>query len=749
MDTLLGQILGGRYKIINSLGGGAFGQTYIAEDLQLPDHPRCVVKQLKPQTKDEQTLKIARRLFDTEATVLHRLGSHDQIPRLLAHFEEKQEFYLVQDCIEGQPLSQEIQPGKQLSEAKVIALLNDVLSVLAFVHGQNVIHRDLKPSNLIRRASDGKLVLIDFGAVKQVSSQGISEGATVAIGTPGYMPSEQLAGSPRPNSDIYALGAIAIQALTGTVPSRFPQDPVSGELVWRDKAQVSEPLAQILDKMVRSHFRDRYPSAEEVLADLANLKNCLEAPTQNQGQPTPSQIRPPNRSTSTGGAPDTPTGTVAPPPVPPSPVPPPPVPRRFKPWYLWVLGAVLGVSACSLAFFLRPDPLSQADKLIDAQQPEAALTIADQVLKNKPDNAKAWKIQGDAYFLLERYEQALIAYDKALKIQPNDPKIWNNRGKTLYQLQRYDEALKSHDKALEINPSDAQALNGRGLALIGMKRFQEALDAFDKARQIQPKDPKSWENQALALEYLQRSQDARQAYQEALASYNDTLQANPKDIQALVDRGNVLSKLQRFPEALKSFEDAIVIDPNYYPAWVGQGSALFFLQRSDDALKAYGKALEIRPKFHIAWHNRASLLAELGRLDDAIKDYDKVLEFNPDFYQAWRDRGFALLQLKRQQEALVSFDKALRTEPNDPKSWVGRGIALTVSNRYDEALAALDKALKIDPGDLVALLNRGFALEGLGRNDEALEVYNKAIEIQPNFQAAIQQRKQLQQKLYR
>lgn len=737
MDTLLGQILGGRYKIISSLGGGAFGQTYIAQDLQLPDLPRCVVKQLKPQAKDELTLKTARRLFDTEATVLHRLGSHDQIPRLLAHFEEQQEFYLVQDCIEGEPLSQEIQPGKQLSEASVIPLLKDVLSTLAFVHRQNVIHRDLKPSNLIRRAGDGKLVLIDFGAVKQVSSQGISEGGTVAIGTAGYMPSEQLAGSPRHNSDIYALGAIAIQALTGTVPSRLPQDPLSGELVWRDKAQVSEPLAQILDKMVHSHFRDRYQSAEEVLTDLANLPQGN--PTENQGQATPSQIRPPNRPISTGGAPDTPTGTVAP----------PPVPRRFNPWYLWVAGAVLGVSASSLAFFLRPDPLSQADKFIDAQQPEAALTIVDQVIKKKSDNPQAWKIQGDGYFLLERYEQALLAYDRALKIQPDDPKIWNNRGKTLYQLQRYEDALKSHDKALEINPSDVQALNGRGRALIGMKRFQEALDAFDKARQIQPKDPKSWENQALALEYLNRPQDARQAYQEALASYSDTLKANPKDIQALVDRGNVLSKLQRFPEALDSFEEALATDPNYYPAWVGKGSALFFLQRPDDALKAYDKALEIRPKFHIAWHNRASLLAELQRFDEAIKDYDRALEFNPEFYQAWRDRGFALLQLKRQKEAIVSFDRALKIEPNDAKSWVGRGIALTVSKRYDEALAALDKAIKIAPSDPVALLNRGFALEGLGRNEDALEVYNQVIEIQPNFLPAIQQRKQLQQKLGR
>ena len=108
---MLGITLSSRYSIIRHLGGGGFAQTYLAEDSQLPGNHLCVVKQLKPQATDPETLQVARRLFDTEAQVLYKLGNHDRIPRLFAYFEENQEFYLVQEFIEGHDLSQEIKPA--------------------------------------------------------------------------------------------------------------------------------------------------------------------------------------------------------------------------------------------------------------------------------------------------------------------------------------------------------------------------------------------------------------------------------------------------------------------------------------------------------------------------------------------------------------------------------------------------------------------------------------------------------------
>ena len=161
-------------------------------------------------------------------------------------------------------------------------MLKDVLPILEFIHQQEVIHRDIKPANIIRRQQDNKLVLIDFGAVKQVRTVANSiqdRRATVSIGTPGYMSTEQGRGKPRANSDIYGLGIIAIQALTGLEPGDLDEDSQSGEVLWQDHVSVSPGLAQILTKMVRYHFKDRYQSATEVLQDLQQLENPSLAPT--------------------------------------------------------------------------------------------------------------------------------------------------------------------------------------------------------------------------------------------------------------------------------------------------------------------------------------------------------------------------------------------------------------------------------------------------------------------------------------
>ncbi|MEO0824556.1 MAG: protein kinase [Cyanobacteria bacterium J06635_15] len=265
--------LGGRYQIVQQLGAGGFGQTFVAQDLHLPGHPSCVVKQLQPQVNSAKDLEVARRLFDTEAQTLYQLGSHPQIPRLLAHFEDNQEFYLAQELIEGHALDAELTTATPWTDSQVVAFLDDILGTLAFVHEQSVIHRDLKPSNLIRRRHDNRIVLIDFGAVKQVSTQtsvsSSNVSQTISIGTRGYMPNEQIAGRPQFSSDVYAAGMIAVQALTGQHPIMIQPHPQTGELDWHTLAPHSHPsLIALLDYMVRYDFRSRYSTAGEALAAL-------------------------------------------------------------------------------------------------------------------------------------------------------------------------------------------------------------------------------------------------------------------------------------------------------------------------------------------------------------------------------------------------------------------------------------------------------------------------------------------------
>ncbi len=285
---IVGKILRNRYKIARQIGTGGFGVTYLAEDADLPGNPQCVVKHFKPRTTERAALAIAKSLFDKEAAILYKLGQlHNQIPQLFAHFEENGEFYLVQEFVDGHTLSSEIYRDKPLSELEVAYLLLDILEVLAVVHEHGVIHRDIKPPNLMRRNRDGKVVLIDFGAVKEISTLTVDEqghtSVTVAIGSSGYMPDEQANGKPKLCSDVYALGMIGIQALTGVSPSQLPEDANTGEIIWRDRVQVSDRLADVINTMVKPHFSQRYRSAAEVLQVLRMFVGEALVPSPTSG----------------------------------------------------------------------------------------------------------------------------------------------------------------------------------------------------------------------------------------------------------------------------------------------------------------------------------------------------------------------------------------------------------------------------------------------------------------------------------
>jgi serine/threonine-protein kinase len=291
-ESKLGKKVGGRYQIVAHLGGGGFGQTYLAEDQHLPYNPKCVVKHLQPELSDTVSLETAQRLFEAEARVLYQLSDCDRIPRLFAHFEEAKDFYLVQEYIEGRNLSHEYAEGQPQSEQYVMQLLRGILEVLIVVHQRHVIHRDIKPSNLIRRRRDDQLVLIDFGAVKQLGTRVIgvqgNTTRTIAIGSPGYMPNEQSAGRPRFSSDIFAVGMIGIQALTGKHPKKMPEDPHTCEILWREGVTASSALCDILDRMVRYDFRDRYPTAVEALAALDQLMPLQASLLHTPGSRSPS-----------------------------------------------------------------------------------------------------------------------------------------------------------------------------------------------------------------------------------------------------------------------------------------------------------------------------------------------------------------------------------------------------------------------------------------------------------------------------
>lgn len=279
-------LLRDRYRVLQALGQGGFGATFLSKDESLPGTPYCVIKQLRPVVSSPHILQMARDLFQREAKTLGKVGNHPQVPRLLDYFEANQEFFLVQEYISGSTLQQEVKRSGPFSEAGVKQFLSEVLPMLQYIHNQQVIHRDIKPANLIRRSQDKKLVLIDFGAVKdQVNPvrAGASEQTALtayAIGTPGYAPPEQMAMRPVYASDIYALGVTCLYLLTGKSPKDMDYDPATGEVLWREQVHISDHFAEVLSKMLEVSVRHRYQNAAEVLRAL-DLEPYLDSLAQS------------------------------------------------------------------------------------------------------------------------------------------------------------------------------------------------------------------------------------------------------------------------------------------------------------------------------------------------------------------------------------------------------------------------------------------------------------------------------------
>jgi serine/threonine protein kinase len=274
-NTLIGKNLNGRYRVISALGTGGFGTTYLAEDQHRPGHPRCVVKQLELNSDNAQLVNVTRRLFNTEAETLQKISDHEQIPELLASFEVEGQFFLVQEFIPGPSLVTEILSDQALPEPRVTELLRDVLSVLEFVHAKGVVHRNLKADNLIHHQQLDKWVLINFGsekALKEISTQlmGQKKSSTMAFTPPAQKVNELNISPSSASSDIYALGMICLQALTGMPPSEIERDPKTGEMRWPADitSHVSSKLRNIISKMVFHDSKQRYSSATEILQVL-------------------------------------------------------------------------------------------------------------------------------------------------------------------------------------------------------------------------------------------------------------------------------------------------------------------------------------------------------------------------------------------------------------------------------------------------------------------------------------------------
>ncbi|NES06087.1 MAG: tetratricopeptide repeat protein [Okeania sp. SIO2F4] len=435
-------LLGDRYRAIKPIGQGGFGKTFLAVDEHKPSLPRCVIKQFFPQ--NSANAQKAAELFRREAIRLDELGQHPQIPELMAHFQQGEQQYLVQEFIDGQNLEQELFANGTFTENQIQELLWDLLPVLEFVHERLVIHRDIKPENIIRRNSitlpdgggeiKGQLVLVDFGASKVITESSLGKTGT-SIGSAGYVAPEQLAGRAVPASDLYNLGVTCIYLLTQVAPFEL-FDVVEGKWVWRQYLQsnISEDLGIIIDRLLVPNISERYQSVGEVLKELESVKyqKSFAASASQTGNNNPSLL-----TKMLGGIPQVIKGRIM---------------QEFG-------------------------------------KTEEAIASYDRAIAIRPNNYDAWYKKAEVCYQLKRYEEAIFCYEKTVKLQPNHWQGWLSLGVLFYQFNRYEKSVESYFKSLDIQPEQPMVWLWLSLAIRKSGDEQKAQMCLEKARQCLPKSP--------------------------------------------------------------------------------------------------------------------------------------------------------------------------------------------------------------------------------------------------------------------
>ncbi|BAY64197.1 TPR repeat-containing serine/threonine protein kinase [Calothrix brevissima NIES-22] len=643
-------LLDTRYRILAVLSTEELTQTYLVEDSNLPES-QFILKQLRPANNNPQELNILRRLFRGEAETLEKLThAHNQLQKLATYFEEKEEFYLVQEFIPGNPLTEEILLGIPLEEEQVINLLLELLEILVFVHSYEVIHQDIQPSNIIRRDVDNKLVLIDFSSPREI--------VTTTMGNLEYIPIEQLQGNPQYNSDIYALGIMAIAALQGLTVEELTilignKNVLTGEIIWRNNMpQINQELAKIIDKMIRFDYRKRYQSANEVIDDLKQINDTQEEPKQEKQ-------------------------------------------KLQKPWLL--LTGIAGFIALGTAawFFLTPKPVVDAKLLYlqgvekyDRNDYQGAIKDFTQALEANPKDAKTYNARSDAFYQLKDYQKAQLDASKAIQLNAKDDNAYYDRGFSHYQLGKYKEAIADYNQAIQLNAKNPYTYYGRGLAFVELKNSQKAIVDFNKAIALQPNYSGAYLQRGILRRRLGQTQTAIQ-------DFDTIIETNPHDAQAFLQRGLTHFANNDRELALKDYNSAIELNPKYIEAYLNRGDVYSELGKNLEATEDYNKVLELDPKSSLAYLHRGMHRFSLGNYQGAIADYNEAIKLNPKNGTAYNNRGNAHLESGNKKAAITDYTKAIAVRPNYALAYYNRGLVRVKNGDKKAAIADFQQAAKI------------------------------------------------------
>lgn len=722
------------YNILDKLGEGGMGVVYKADDTDLKR--TVALKFLSPQALAGEE-DAARFVHEAQAAAAL---NHPNICTVYEIGKYEGKPFIAMECIEGQSLKDVISSGPVgIDEAVDIA--TQIATALQKAHDKDVVHRDIKPGNVMV-TPEGQIKIMDFGLAKSSEHTRITKtGSTV--GTVAYMSPEQTRGDDVDHrTDIWSLGVILYEMITGQVPFRGEFEQAVLYSILNEEPEpasdlrihVPDGLVRIIDKALEKKAEERYQDAGDMLVDLNRLR---------EGE---------------GGS-DVDGGSK----------------RRTKGRNIVLAGIGLATIAAVVLlspYFAPPGIIARlkggstqdAPAIAPGEQRDESFVVVVAPFWGQSEEAKAEAEVMRA--LVERRLLAELGDEENVRILGEDlteaPRS-HNEARTLgreldanvvlwgevfvlreeVEIQPYmtlvgldwRQQRNRAASALQANLQDQNQLDMRkakaeelgNMALVVAAIYYEDNDT-DKAlsvlRSISPPTSESlrWQGNV----YSQRDE-----YEEAIRLFNEALELDPNDAWAHAGIGNVYRWQGEFETAIKKYKIACDLAPELaYPrfmlgtAYDGQGDL-------DAARTEYEKSIELDPDYDVAYNSMGTIYVRQQESKEAIRYYKKAIELDPTYGEAYINLAWVYAFQGAFDQAIENALKAVGTYSNWVAGYSGLGVIYSMSGRHEEAVAAYRKALELDPESAETLYRLGTSYRMVDEVDSALSAYEKAIDINP------------------
>lgn len=759
---MIGQVFSGRYEIIEKFSQDEFSQTYLAQDRKREGCPICLVKELVPPKGDAAFLQQIFRLFQQQAEILKQLGHSDRFPKLLAYFQYQGKFYLVQEFIEGKPLLDELVPGKPLSEAQVINLLAELLESLAMIHFYHINHGNIHPNNIIRRKQNQQLVLTDFAGFKQMLNQNPTLSGKLA----GYQRQKITAETCLFKDDIYAVGMIAIQAITGIPAEKIPKHPKTNKVLWEAQTQVkNRQLISLINTLVSLDKKNRNVVLSQALRIIKNLQTQSQPQAQARNKPRKNGLN--SRKL---------------------------IEKNAVNQLLKILG-LIGTTSAIAFFLLNPTTLywlrypqvlfdqgigqginqSKTGAILDIIEPNSKhknLPISEAIAKQVKQIAKGITLQihaqnqyrgsgaivaksGNQYYVLTA-KHVVNKIDTYTVVTP-DGKSYSVENSQVRKFAGVDLAILEFTSAanypvatlanaplkhnIDYNETRWVFLSGWPISLEnqpGQYEFNIGQLFSQEVSLLNITDASSI-NQGYELLYTN--------FSKAGVSGGPILDTQGRLIgihgAARVDRVNKMQlgdslgvPIQRFLDVVKLTQippESLKIE-NTPPAAITKITQVNAGENQPDLSKnsvlTVSQPADRNNYGH--WVNYGNQLWRMGFNKAAIQAFDEAIKIQPDFYPAWYLRGLVLAETQQYQEALTSLDRVLQIEPKFLQVWAEKGKILAELGEYSQAVHSIEQAIKRNQKNLLFHWLHGNWLYRSKQYAKAIAAYNNALTIKPH-----------------